>query len=808
MGIDKKTLKELNNAWLTKYIKPEDIPNFNPLSILCEDSDDNFQNKLTWLLVQPEYFSFLCKHVFNVELLPFQAVMLQELWNRKFPMMIATRGFGKLLKTDEKIRIRNGWTTMGLVAVGDYVYGGDGNLTQVTAKTDLQTDVNMFRIDFEDGRFIECCEDHQWRVYDKRWVVMSTKDMFSKYEDGRFAIPASGPLSQETIPVEESAINVARSRGLHGGRDKIFITSMKPSGKSDGYCITVDNEDSTYITKDYLVTHNSWLLGLYSLVRALLMPDRKIIVAGAAFRQSRFVHEYMETIWKNAPVLRDLCDQDSGPFRSPDMCRMIINGSTVTAIPIGNGDKIRGYRAQDLLVEEYASHNKDIFDTVLAGFGNVSAAPAEKVRRMASEEMAKERGISLSSLGSGNPLVMGNQIVLCGTAYYEFNHFASDWKRYKAIIESRGNVGVLEEIFGGNIPEGFNWRDYSIIRIPYEILPKGFMDEGNVARSKASVHSGIFQMEYNAVFCSDSNGFFKRSLIESCVADGDALLKGSPDLKYIMAIDPASEIDNFSIIILEMHASHRRIVHCWTTTRKSHIQRVASKLTSEDNFYSYCGRKIRELMQSFNIVHIALDSQGGGIAVSEALHESSNLKPGEVPIWPVIGDKSKPSDDLAGLHILEMVNFASSEWMMDANHGLRKDFEDKTTLFPRFDPVILGLSAEQDRINNKLYDTLEDCVMEIEELKTELSLIEITRTPSGREHWSTPDTKVGKKKGKMRKDRYSALIMANYSARRFSIVKEAAYQPYGGFSAIQTGKKEEVSYTGPAWFTNGIKGVY
>ena len=57
------------------------------------------------------------------------------------------------------------------------------------------------------------------------------------------------------------------------------------------------------------------------------------------------------------------------------------------------------------------------------------------------------------------------------------------------------------------------------MRIPYELLPEGFMDASQVARSKATVHAGIYQMEFGACFTRDSEGFFKRSLIESCVVD-------------------------------------------------------------------------------------------------------------------------------------------------------------------------------------------------------------------------------------------------------------------------------------------------
>ena len=131
------------------------------------------------------------------------------------------------------------------------------------------------------------------------------------------------------------------------------------------------------------------------------------------------------------------------------------------------------------------------------------------------------------------------------------------------------------------------------------------MDASQVARSKATVHAGIYQMEFGAVFTRDSEGFFKRSLIESCVVDDkeptkdskgneiifEAKLMGDPNKKYVFGVDPASEVDNFSIIVLELNEDHRRIVHCWTTTRSEHKEKVKRGYSTETDFYSYCARK-------------------------------------------------------------------------------------------------------------------------------------------------------------------------------------------------------------------------
>jgi hypothetical protein len=653
----------LEDAWLG--IDVDETSLFNPMDFVMQDQDnETLLKRLAWLMMRPEYFSFACKYILNIELSPFQSLLLYEMWNRKFPMLVGSRGMGK-----------------------------------------------------------------------------------------------------------------------------------------------------------------SFMLSVYPLLRALFIPRRKIIIVGAAFRQSKVLFEYMDTIWKNAPVLRDLCATNSGPRRDVDRCVMHIGQSTITCLPLGDGSKIRGQRANDIIADEFASIPRDIFENVVAGFAAVAASPIEKVKQAAKEKKAKELGIPISKKNKKETLDKSNQIILSGTAYYDFNHFAEYWKRYHKIISSGGDERKLEEVFGGSIPANFDWTEYSVIRVPVTKLPDGFMDSGQISRAKATVHTGIYNMEYGAVFTTDSQGFFKRSLIEACTTAPnspvnlpsgevwfEASLKGDSNKKYVFGVDPASEVDNFSIVVLEVNSDHRKVVHCWTTTRKSHKEMLKAKLVDEDDFYSYCAKKIRQLMKVFPCSEIAMDAQGGGIAVMEALKDKDKIPEGEVAIWPVVEEKPKDTDDYPGLHILRMCQFAKYDWLAEANHGLRKDFEDKIVLFPYFDSVSLGLALEVDKSVGRKYDTLEDCVMEIEELKDELSMIVMTQTSTGRERWDTPEVKTGAgRKSRLRKDRYSSLIMANMSARELNVEKTTLeVGAFGGFANGQPsfGVGGGKLYNGPSWFVEKTQNLY
>lgn len=642
----------LADAWLN--IKIDNDKLFNPLD-WPKDYDEFPERYISWVLTQPDYFSFICSEILNVHIIPTQALMLKELWHRRFPMLIASRGFGK-----------------------------------------------------------------------------------------------------------------------------------------------------------------SFMLAVYSLLRILLMPKRKVVVAGAAFRQSKVIFEYMEAIYHNAPILRDIIGTGIKPIRhDTDLYRFRIGESTCTAIPIGDGSKIRGQRANDLLTDEFASIPKAIFENVLAGFAAVKSHPIDSVKYEAAKKAAIEMGIWDGDHTEQDDILKDNQIIISGTAYYDFNHFGQYWKDWHEIICSKGDERKLKEFFrrkaadenrdDSEVPEDFNWKDYSIIRIPFEKIPYGFMDAAQVARSKATIHAGIYLMEFGACFSTDSNGFFKRSLIESCVASpmkpislssGDVffegMLVGHPGKRYVYGIDPASEIDNFSIVVIELNSDHRRVVYGWTTNREQHKAEVKTGLVTELDFYSYCAKKIRGLMRRFPCERIMMDSQGGGIAIMESLHDPDKILEDELPIWPAIDpDKPQDTDVHRGLHIVELVNFASADWTRDANNGLRKDMEDKVVLFPYFDPITLANAAGQDKITGRKYDTLEDCVMEIEELKDELSTIIITQTTSGRDKWDTPEIKLpGGKKGRLRKDRYSAMVMANMGARCHQRMPvRSPYETTGGFASGTKGQE-------------------
>lgn len=1050
-------LQLIEDAWLGMEFDESKLA--DPFELIMDAPDGDWVDRFTFLLAQPENIHVICKHIFNVEIPPIQSVVLQEVWKRKFPMLVASRGFGKtfllslyamirafllpgrkivivgaafrqskflfdymktiwanapvlrsLCQSDDGpkasvdrclFRINGSVITCLPLGNGDKIRGQRANdiiadeFSCLDGDSIVETRGGMIRIsDFDNADYADIITGDDTLRYEKpsKFIKTPLTDVYEIKTDNGYIIKCSEnhkvmtnngwktPLQIsdndfiEQSPKGQSSFGINYIKGLQEKEAWLLGTLVSEGCVTDTKAISVTTTDikvceklvneygfnfkkvDAYIDKrgwvckeayklwlydkelrdklfswglEYVTAHDkkipwailkspesvirSFLSGLfdgdgscflwrdqyeenriglaYYSVSERLCRDVQILMYKLGFdgyinnRESEISDNLQWFVrWNNIEAKEAAIYLEVDRFKNTtskcytthppkNYCwdknrnkwkvSIVYCGKTiqkrfkyehkaiefidevrnkkqyrrvVSVRKLPDREHLYDYylpKTHSFYAEGFRQHNsipRDIFETVVAGFANVASSPIEKVKRAARIEKAKELGIYIPENAIRiNMLEKDNQIIVSGTAYYAFNHFADYWRNYKQIIQSGGEPEKLREVFDGVAPgKDFKHTDYSIIRIPVQCLPPGFMDSGQIARARATVHSGVFQNEYGAVFSSDSTGYYKRSTIERCVVGPDceillpsgtpfftATLKGSSKKKYVYGIDPASEIDNFSIVVLEVHSDHKRIVYAWTTNRQKHKAVMKKHLTDERDYFSYCARKIRDLMKVFPCEEMAIDSQGGGYALYESLHDQDkvdkddNGNPLEQPLWEIIDEnKPKDTDDFSGLHIVRLINFANSEWMSESNALMRKDFEDKVLLLPYFDSVTLGLASEMDNIEKRVFDTLEDAVFEIEKLKDELAMIVHSQTASGRDKFDTPEVQTGPgKKEKIRKDRYSALLMANWSARQITAYHPPQYD--GSIGGFADGTRNEDDgpdlYNGPDWWLRAMK---
>jgi hypothetical protein len=339
------------------------------------------------------------------------------------------------------------------------------------------------------------------------------------------------------------------------------------------------------------------------------------------------------------------------------------------------------------------------------------------------------------------------------------------YQSYLDIIKEKTEGEIATE---EGIVEQIDYKDYSVITLPYDAIPPTFMDMAQILNAKKTMHPYLFDMEYGAKFCGTSNGFFPMIDIENATAGNivkteDGMAKKDESHKpiknpyfsvelsgddgiYVMGADPARENDNFAVAIIKIVGSDYRLVYVDAWRRRD---------------WGYSTDRIRELMNCFNVQRIVLDKGGGGDTIYDLLRDEK-YRGGEPP---VLCHDDEDDLKLQGIHILEMVNFRNYEWYNNANFDMQGDIHHRRLLFP--------YNGQTEEITQKYWDNseqLQDCLENIQECRAETSQIEISSTAGGKNHFDLPKSVLDAQRlgnAVVRKDRYSALLLAAYAARSF-----------------------------------------
>lgn len=141
-------------------------------------------------------------------------------------------GLGKAQPLDAKILTPTGWTTMGMIKVGDLVIKRNGETTAIK-RVFPQGIQKTYRVHFSDGSSTECNGEHLWAVTTpcrKRRrsgpLVLTTYEIMSrglKHKNGnrKFFIPLVKPVqfSEKELPIDPYVLGlILGNGGLSAGR--------------------------------------------------------------------------------------------------------------------------------------------------------------------------------------------------------------------------------------------------------------------------------------------------------------------------------------------------------------------------------------------------------------------------------------------------------------------------------------------------------------------------------------------------------------------------------------------------------------
>ena len=105
-------------------------------------------------------------------------------------------GVGKAQPLSAKIRVKNGWKTMGEIGVGDIVHTPEGTTSVVLGKYP-QGKRKVYTIKTKDGKVTEACKEHLWQLADGR--IVNTQELYKLLKSGKVYLPVSTPIMDNIL---------------------------------------------------------------------------------------------------------------------------------------------------------------------------------------------------------------------------------------------------------------------------------------------------------------------------------------------------------------------------------------------------------------------------------------------------------------------------------------------------------------------------------------------------------------------------------------------------------------------------------
>ena len=516
----------------------------------------------------------------------------------------------------------------------------------------------------------------------------------------------------------------------------------------------------------------SFSTGIFALLDAILNQGVQIGIISKSFRQSKMIFKKIEDIAKS-PKAEFFAQCITRTSKMNDEWVMEIGRSSIRALPLGDGEKLRGFRFQRIIVDELLLMPEKIYNEVLMPFLSVVENPTERQEVYDLETKMIEQGKMRKEDRKRWP---NNKIIGLSSASYKFEYLYKIYQQYEALI--------LNE----NKQDGAH---RTIMHFSYDCAPQQLYDQNLINQSRSTMSDAQFAREFGAIFTDDSAGYFKVSKMADCtIPDGEGQsveVVGNRKDEYILSFDPSwsesESSDDFAMLLIKINRESKKgiIVHSYALSGanlKTHIKYMAYVLTH------------------FNISAVVGD-YNGGVQFISSCNESEIFKSKNLSLGVIEADLDKSKDYERNLARLKnqynkserkfvFLRKPTSSWIRLANESLQSSFDHKRIFFagaamnddynnqrksrvPIEELKFLKNDTDEKAAKGaRMIDFVEHQKDMMDLIKVQCAMVQITTSSQGTQSFDLPRN-LRRQSGanKARKDSYSALVLGNWMMNVF-----------------------------------------
>lgn len=192
-------------------------------------------------------------------------VVLRDEEGAGHTLVVGGSGSGKALDVDTLIPTPEGFTRMGELLEGDWVYDERGVAVEVLGAFEVQHGHDCYRVSFSDGSSLVADAEHLWLVKDhpdgrgcgQEWTTVTTSRMSGA------SLYATDGSPRWLIPAVEGGVGVP-------GKPERWVVDIQRVASRPVRCIKVDSPNSLFLaTEHFIPTHNTttMLMGMRDVIR-------------------------------------------------------------------------------------------------------------------------------------------------------------------------------------------------------------------------------------------------------------------------------------------------------------------------------------------------------------------------------------------------------------------------------------------------------------------------------------------------------------------------------------------------------------
>ena len=321
----------------------------------------------------------------------------------------------------------------------------------------------------------------------------------------------------------------------------------------------------------------SWTTGIFAFMDALLNQGVDIGILSKSFRQSKMIFKKIEDILAK-PEAAYLSQCVKRISKANDEWVMEIGDSSIRALPLGDGSKLRGFRFHRIIIDEMLLMPERIYNEVVVPFLSVVQNPKERETLYNMETELINQG----KMKEDERFVWrNNKLIMLSSASYKFEYLYKLYENFESLIQGK------QKSQGGS---------RVIMHFSYDCAPKQLYDKNLIEQAKSTMSQSQYDREFGAVFTDDSSGYFKISKMAECtIKEGDfpsVEVKGEAGREYILSFDPSwaenEGSDDFAMQIFKLDVDDQEkstLVHVYAMAGET--------LRNHMNYFNY-------LLNNFN----------------------------------------------------------------------------------------------------------------------------------------------------------------------------------------------------------------